>query len=221
MRAKFALVAILCSPLIWSSVLAQEPQDTSEAGSQTAITTSDPEIPVGHLDLLLDPLTRNELLVEAKGWRDLVKAKVQEISAEEIATRDKTREIDEAQAEPSAAAPEATEQQEQQKKKILDTLTTAREERAALLERLKTVLNAYELKGGDPKEFRQYAAAVSGIKVEVTDTNAHVVGDQGVDYFKGRRPQMGHPATSVHGHHDRFRDPSLDSRGGRSQGHVG
>ena len=169
MRAKFALVAILCSPLIWNSVLAQEPQDTPETGGQTAITTLDPKIPVGHLDLLLDPLTRKELLVEARGWRDLVKAKVQEISAEEIATRDKTKEIDEAQAEPSVVAPEVA---EQQKKESLDTLTKLREERAALLERLKTVLDAYELKGGDPKEFRQYAAAVSGIKVEVTDTSA-------------------------------------------------
>ncbi len=173
MRARLGLVIILCSPLIWNSVLAQEPQDTPGVGSQPAITTSDPEIPVSHLDLLLDPLTRNELLVEAGGWRDLVKAKVREISAEEIATRDKTKEIDQAQAEPSAAAPEAAEQQ-QQKQKILDRLTKLRE----------------------------------------------VVRDQGVDYFKGRRPQMGYPAASVNGHYDRFRDSILASRGRRSQGDV-
>jgi small conductance mechanosensitive channel len=114
----------------------------------------------------------------------LVKAKVQEISTEEISTREKTREIEATEqiagtnAQPAVAETNTT-QQEEQKLESLETLTKLRDQRSALLERLKTVLDAYELKGGDPAELRQYAKAVSGLKVEVTDTSATWVAIKG------------------------------------------
>jgi len=189
-KTRFVLACLLFSMLGWNLSPAQ---GVSNAESKPAITVADPNIPIGHLDLLLDPLTRDELLVEAKAWRDLVKAKVQRISAKEIATREKTKEIAAVEAEAeakaetnvaakagaSAPATEATQQHQEQKDEILETLTRLREERSALLERLKTVLDAYEEKGGDPKEYRQYATAVSGIKVEVTDTSATWAAVQG------------------------------------------
>ena len=153
----------------------QEPAAAEE--SPGASTVGDPTIPIGQLDLLLDPLTRSELEVEAGAWRDLVKAKVSAISAEEIATRKKNEEIAEVDAEAEAVAePAATDAVEEVKKEekqaFLDDLTQLREEKSALLERLGVVLDAWEQKGGDPTEIRQYASAVSGIKVEVTDVSA-------------------------------------------------
>ena len=52
-----------------------------------AVTTSDPQIPVENLDLLVKPLTKEELAVEADAWRDLLKRKVQEISERQIAVK--------------------------------------------------------------------------------------------------------------------------------------
>jgi small conductance mechanosensitive channel len=183
MKTRFILACAVFSVLGWN--LAQA-QSVTNAESNPAITIADPNIPIGHLDLLLDPLTKDELIVEVKGWRNLVKAKVQKISAAEIATREKTKVIAaveaeaeakaetnvEAKAGTSAPATEAAQQHQEQKEEILENLTKLREERSALLERLKTVLDAYEAKGGDPTEYRQYAKAVTGINVEVTDTGA-------------------------------------------------
>ena len=44
--------------------------------------------------MLLKPLTKAELIVEAEAWLDLLKKKVSEISKEEIQARQKSREID-------------------------------------------------------------------------------------------------------------------------------
>jgi small conductance mechanosensitive channel len=164
------ILFLLCvGPLCAQDEISSPPP--SEEPAPTAQTTSEPEIPLDHLELLLTPLTKDELLVEAEGWRDLVQAKVQEITNEEIATRVKNQEIAEADAEPSISEAEEDKKKEE-KEQVLEELTTLREQKAALLERLGAVLDAYEAKGGDPTEFRKYATAVSGIKVEVTDVSA-------------------------------------------------
>lgn len=65
----------------------------------TATTTSDPQIPIGDLELLLKPLTKSELVVETEAWLELLKNKVKEISTAEIQKRQKSREIDEKEKE--------------------------------------------------------------------------------------------------------------------------
>lgn len=60
----------------------------------TATTISYPQIPVGDLEMLLKPLTKSELVVEAEAWLQLLKNKVKEISTAEIQKRQKAREID-------------------------------------------------------------------------------------------------------------------------------
>ncbi|MGI9472549.1 MAG: mechanosensitive ion channel domain-containing protein [Rubripirellula sp.] len=60
-----------------SNLAAQE--DSSESPAK-ATTVSDPEIPVEHLELLIKPLTKEELVVEADAWRDLLKNTVREIA---------------------------------------------------------------------------------------------------------------------------------------------
>ncbi len=65
----------------------------------TATTISDPQITVGDLELLLKPLTKSELTVEAEAWLQLLKSKVSQISEAEIQMRQKSREIDQKEEE--------------------------------------------------------------------------------------------------------------------------
>lgn len=57
-------------------------------------TVSDPEIPVEHLELLVKPLTVDELIVEAEGWLSILRDKVREISLLEIEVREHRAEIE-------------------------------------------------------------------------------------------------------------------------------
>ncbi len=65
----------------------------------TATTISDPQIPVGDLELLLKPLTKSELIAEVEAWLQLLKSKVSQISAAEIQMRQKSRQIDQKEEE--------------------------------------------------------------------------------------------------------------------------
>jgi small conductance mechanosensitive channel len=55
---------------------------------------------------------------------------------------------------------------------LLDYINHLREEQTALTDRTNIVIAAWELKGGDVTESRQYVSAISGIKVDVTDAEA-------------------------------------------------
>lgn len=171
-----SIVLFLLSVLLVSTPLhAQEAEESKSESDYEAATTSDPAIPVDHLDLLLDPLTKAELLAEVEAWQGLLKSSVSELSLLEIESRKKKEEIEEAAEEESEpAVSESTEEEELQEEQDeqIDELTELRTEKAAILERFQTTVDAYELKGGDPEEYRLYAKAVTGIKVEVTDTNA-------------------------------------------------
>jgi small conductance mechanosensitive channel len=187
-----------------------------EADGYTAVTAGNPEVPLDELKLLLDPLTRAEIEVEAAAWLALLQQKVQHITDAEIAVKHKRREIERAEeaaeaaeeakeeleevqeeivnADPAEAVPptdeaevaadleqldqqaEAAEQvaqaKAQVKAELLDSVTDLRTQRTALIDRVNIVLDALEKKGGDVAEHRLYIAAVSGIRVDVTDTSA-------------------------------------------------
>jgi small conductance mechanosensitive channel len=64
-----------------------------ENGASVALTTVDPKIPTEELSLLLVPLTKDELLVEAEAWREIVRAKALEIARAEIAVLRHNQEI--------------------------------------------------------------------------------------------------------------------------------
>ena len=201
------------------------------AETAPARTTADPHIPIAELELLLKPLTVDELKIEAAAWIELLRHKVEEISAAELAVMYKKEEIDKAEqdeeaaqesqaaddkqaaaqearqaeeearaaeqktehnrevkeavqaaaaeagseAPPTTGAASEVDQKAQLRSRLLDRLTRLREERTALIDRVNTVLAAYEEKGGDPDAidiYRKYVAAVSGIKVDVSDVGS-------------------------------------------------
>ena len=68
--------------------------DAEAVASPVPGTVSDPEIPVEHLELLVKPLTVDELIVEAEGWLSILRDKVREISLLEIEVREHKAEIE-------------------------------------------------------------------------------------------------------------------------------
>jgi small conductance mechanosensitive channel len=65
----------------------------AEKSTSKPVTTVDPNIDLGDLQLLVDPMTKVELDVEANAWIGLLRAKLREISDAELAVRRKNREI--------------------------------------------------------------------------------------------------------------------------------
>jgi small conductance mechanosensitive channel len=68
------------------------------------VTTKDPQIALDDLELLLEPMTGEEIGTEAKGWFALVQAKEREISVAELDVRRKNREIAQLEKQKTAAA---------------------------------------------------------------------------------------------------------------------
>ncbi len=129
-----------------------------------ATTISDPQVPVDDLELLLKPLIKSELIAEAEAWLQLLKSKVREISTAEIQMRQKSREIDEKEAE--------IELQTKAKEHLLVNINKLREEQTALIDRFNVVLTALKDKGGEIEEYEKYVAAVSGLSVDLKDVGA-------------------------------------------------
>ena len=89
-----------------------------------AVTAADVKIPVDQLALLLKPLTKEELIVEADAWRDELKKKVRDISQTEIAAKTKKVKINEAAEKADQAKDEAKEvkkEAEETKKQVEET----------------------------------------------------------------------------------------------------
>lgn len=65
---------------------------------------------------------------------------------------------------------EATEAEQEVKTQLVVNVTTLQSERTALVDRLKVILDEMEAKGGDPAAYRSYIQAVSGVELDITDT---------------------------------------------------
>jgi small conductance mechanosensitive channel len=99
--ASFALTMLLTILVAAPSglVYAQEGEEPE------AVTAGDPNIPAGQLSVLLQPLTKDELLVEAGAWQDLVQEKAQEIAEADVMARQQAANM--TAVEDAAAASEA------------------------------------------------------------------------------------------------------------------
>ena len=151
-----------------------------------AVTTSEPSIETEDLKLLLVPLSKTELLVEAEGWRALVKAKAEEISRAEIAVRHENADSAEAKAkeekteDATALTGPAEGAQEADKLTLLETVTRLREQRTQLLDNFRAVVDDLGRKtdkaDADTQakitDYRLYIGAVSGIHLDVTDATS-------------------------------------------------
>jgi small conductance mechanosensitive channel len=83
---------------------APDPAATAPAKDSEPTTTKDPQIALDDLELLLEPMTKEETETEAKGWFALLRAKEREITVAELDVRRKNREIAQLEKQKTAAA---------------------------------------------------------------------------------------------------------------------
>lgn len=87
------LITLLITSIIWTSACWAKETAAKDGPPLEPTTTKESDVPIDELELLIKPLTKDELLIEADGWLKLVKSKVEEVSAAEIAVKQKNREI--------------------------------------------------------------------------------------------------------------------------------
>ncbi|MGB5616778.1 MAG: mechanosensitive ion channel domain-containing protein [Desulfobacterales bacterium] len=148
---KYALLTIAFLVLAGLLTLPVEATAADEAPPPLPTTTGNPEIPVKELQYLIKPLTKEDLLIEADGWQAVLKDHIAKISAKQI----------------QAMQAEGT-----TKTQILEEVTQLQEQQTALIDRVDTVVNELRKKGGEIEAYEKYLAAVSGIKVDVTDAGS-------------------------------------------------
>ena len=185
-RAAFTLLRRSSALLLTLSVLSAPPVAAAPDGdaATTAFTTADPSIPVDQLELHLNPLTRDELVVEADAWFALLRDKVRQISDAQIAVKKKNEQMEQVEeltdaVEEARAAEEALEAQEEasigsdsnsadevdQTAEEADSETEADGETVATEEELAIALEDAE----DVEELAEIKTAVAEIKTAVLE----------------------------------------------------
>jgi small conductance mechanosensitive channel len=147
-RRRVALVVVTGLLAVKSPVIAQE---QSKPESPPAKTTSDAMIPVDHLQVVLRPLTKDELGIELGGWLDLLRAKIREVGDTELKLK-------------ALAEGESGD-------KLKGQLLALRTEETELAERARAVLDALKAKGGDVQTQEDFINAVSDFS-ETTDATS-------------------------------------------------
>jgi len=101
---------------------------------------------------------------------------IRKVTAEALKqAKAKAEEEGEEEPKPSKSGAAVVEQKEDVKAKLLEHINQLRDERTALIKRVEMVLSAWESKGGDAdtiEKYRKYISAVSGVKMDVSDTTA-------------------------------------------------
>ena len=115
------------------------------------LTTKNPNIAIEELDYRLEPLTKDDLSVEANGWLQVLKSHVGKVSAVQIVAL--TAEGD-------------------KKTKLLESVTKLKEQQTALSDRFTVVLEEFKAKGGKIEDYEAYIKAISGVEVDISDASA-------------------------------------------------
>jgi small conductance mechanosensitive channel len=125
--------------------------EDTKAPQPAPITTDKPDISIAELEYRLEPLTKDDLTVEADGWLQVLKKHVGEVSETQIQTL--TAEGDE-------------------KTTLLESVTKLKAHQTALTDRLKAIIAELESKGGKTEDYESYITAISGVEVDVSDASA-------------------------------------------------
>ena len=139
------LIAILLIPA--SGVLAQNDKKSQPA----PVTTKNPEIALEVLEHRLQPLTKEDLAVEADGWLQILKKHVGQVSEMQI---------------------KAMKAEGDAKTELLESVTKLKEQQTALTDRFNAVIKEFKLKGGAIDDYQAYVNAISGVQVDVSDASA-------------------------------------------------
>lgn len=128
----------------------------SSAHAETNLASdpiASPSIEVVELEYRLVPLRKNELAAVADHWVQLLQNHLKETSEIKI---------------------ELTQAGDEEKDSLQETLNQMQEEQINIKDRLNMVLEELSNKGGDVDEYKTYISAVSGVKVDVKDTDTFI-----------------------------------------------
>ena len=140
--------------IMWAIILVPFSDVLAEDGKKAQavpLTTKNPNITIEELEYRLQPLTKDDLSVEADGWLQVLKKHVGKIS--NVQVKALTAEGDE-------------------KTKLLEAVTKLKEQQTALKDRFKLVVEELKSKGGKVEDYESYIAAISGVEVDVSDASA-------------------------------------------------
>ncbi len=115
------------------------------------VTTKNPKIALEELNYRLEPLTKDDLSVEADGWQEVLKNHVGKVSKVQIL---------------------ALEAEGDKKTKLLESVTKLQEQQTALSDRFLLVLEEFKAKGGKVEDYEAYIKAISGVEVDISDASA-------------------------------------------------
>ena len=144
----------LSASVVWAILLISFSAAFAESDKKSALTpltTNNPNISKEELGYLVEPLTKDDLSVEANGWLLVLKKHVGAVS--EVQIQALTAEGDE-------------------KTKLLETTNKLKEEQTTLTDRLKVVIEELKSKGGEIQDYESYIKAISGVEVDVSDAGA-------------------------------------------------
>jgi len=164
---------ILLTLVVAAGVVAQD-----KAPAYQATTSKDPTIDLAELKILLMPLTKEELEQEAYAWRDVLKNKVKEIGAIDMAQKKLKNQIADAvpkEGQDPAEIEALKKRLGEERDKLLEKRSALGDERSDIIDRVSAVLEAFQAKGGDIAGFQKYVNAVSDSLPQVpdpTDMNA-------------------------------------------------
>ena len=127
--------AIILAPL--SPVLAAD----AKKPQGVPLTTKNPEIAIEELEYRLEPLTKDDLSVEADGWLEVLKNHVGKVSAVQI---------------------KALTAEGDKKTQLLESATQLKEQQTALSDRFMVVIEEFKSKGGKVEDYEAYIKAISG-----------------------------------------------------------
>lgn len=153
--------------------------------AEEPISTADPEIALGALEIVLEPLTLDELRLEIDAWNGMLRDAADALSTAELTLFDMNAAeaaADEAAAEGGETAEPAPAADDDgmtpEKEALIEEIAELRGVYTGLSDRLKIAMDGFEAKGGDPGETaerRTYLAQVGGIEVDVTDAETAVL----------------------------------------------
>jgi small conductance mechanosensitive channel len=148
-----AAIALTLIPAAFAASTDKPQSDAADTDTPKSdpVTTADSEVSLEALGYQLMPLTQDDLSVEADGWLQVLKNHVDKVSHMQI----------------SALTAEGDE-----KTKLLESVTKLKTQQTALTDRLRIVIQEYKAKGGETKDYEAYIAAISGVKVDVSDAGA-------------------------------------------------
>jgi len=168
----------------------------ADAAEQSPTTTVNPNISLEELDIIVAPLSVEELKVEADGWLKLIKATAHKVAETKVRIRnlkekqnnaeDKVEKLQQKLESSQSAvvkkqekrAAANTEKFKEEKDLAMDELTKLRSERTDLIDRLIVILDrinqkiGLDEKGQEKEEvlaYRRYIDAVGGIKMYTSD----------------------------------------------------